>query len=78
MFNGMEDRRADNASYSMSDAPKSGFAIYPLKCASLFSFSKRSQAEESNLATVYGIDRILFTTDTLHTVQGTSVILFNY
>jgi hypothetical protein len=58
LFNRMEDSRAENASYSMSDALKSGFAIYSLKCASLFSFRKRSQAEDSNLATVYGIGRI--------------------
>lgn len=58
LFNRMEDSRAENASYSMSDALKSGFAIFSLKCASLFSFRKRSQTEDSNLATVYGIGGI--------------------
>lgn len=58
LFNRMEDTRADNASYSMCDALKSGFAIYSLKCASLFAFRKRSKAEDSNLTSVYGIERI--------------------
>lgn len=40
------------------DALKCGFAIYSLKCASLFSFRLKSEAEESNLGSVYQIENI--------------------
>lgn len=53
-----QDSRASNSSYKLVDALKSGFAIYSLKSPSLFSFRKRSQAEDSNLKEVYGIDNI--------------------
>lgn len=58
LFKSMADVRSSNTSYSMSDALKCGFAIFSLKCASLFAFRQRSQAEDSNLGTVYGIERI--------------------
>lgn len=58
LFNQVTDSRADNNSYGLSDALKSGFAIYSLKVASLFSFRKRSLAEDSNLNSVYGIQKI--------------------
>ena len=58
LFKSIEDSRADNSSYELLDALKCGFAIYSLKFASLFSFRKRSKAEDSNLGSVYGIQNI--------------------
>ncbi len=58
IFEQIEDKRSSNSSYSIFDALKCGFAIYSLKCASLFSFRKRSKAEESNLQSVYRIEKI--------------------
>lgn len=57
-FRSLVDGRRQNKHYELLDALKSGFAIYSLKCASLFSFRKRSQAEDSNLQSVYGIGKI--------------------
>lgn len=58
LFREIKDSRANNAHYDLLDILRSGFAIYSLKCASLFSFRKRSQAEDSNLKSVYGITKI--------------------
>ncbi len=52
LFVQVADHRASNAHYNLLDALKSGFAIYSLKCPSLFSFRQRSQAENNNLKTV--------------------------
>lgn len=70
LFKSIPDKRADNKSYQVLDALKSGFAIYSLKFASLFSFRKRSQAEDSNLSTVYGIENIP-TDNTLRNILDT-------
>lgn len=58
LFEGIADTRAENSSYQLLDALKCGFTIYSLKFASLFSFRKRSKAEDSNLMDVYGIGKI--------------------
>ena len=58
MFGGIADKRSENSSYELTDALKSGFAIYSLKYASLFSFRKKSKAEKRNLRKVYGIKKI--------------------
>ena len=58
MFSKIEDKRRENHSYKLKDVLKSGFALYPLKSPSLFSFRKRSKAEKSNLSDVYGIEKI--------------------
>lgn len=58
LFKKVKDSRATNNSYEVLDALKSGFAIYSLKFASLFSFRKRSLAEDHNLNSVYGIKKI--------------------
>lgn len=58
LFEGIQDGRAGNIQYPVLDALKSGFAIYSLKVASLFSFRKKSKAEDSNLHSVYGIEKI--------------------
>jgi len=58
LFRSLSDSRSSNKSYELMDALKSGFAIYSLKFASLFSFRKRSQGEDSNLRTVFWIDKI--------------------
>lgn len=57
-FKSIADHRAENKSYELLDALKCGFTIYSLKFASLFSFRKRTQAENSNLQDVYGIKEI--------------------
>ena len=57
-FHTIPDHRRENNSYSLVEVIKSGFAIFSLKMPSLFSFRKRSQAEDSNLQTVYGIKQI--------------------
>jgi len=54
-FDEVQDRRRENSSYELSDALKSGYAIYSLKSPSLFYFRQKSEAEESNLKTIYGI-----------------------
>jgi len=58
LFESIGDKRSENLSYDLTDALKSGFAIYSLKFASLFSFRKKSKAESSNLKKVYGITKI--------------------
>ena len=58
LFKKITDNRSKNSSYALLDALKSGFAIYSLKFASLLSFRKRSQAEDSNLQDIYGIEKI--------------------
>ena len=58
LFKTITDTRSDNNSYELQDALKCGFVIYSLKFASLFSFRKRSKAEDSNLQQVYGIEKI--------------------
>jgi len=58
LFETINDKRASNKSYQVLDALKSGFAIYSLKFASLFSFRGQSKAENSNLRSVYGIKDI--------------------
>lgn len=58
LFDGISDPRGMNSSYNLSDILKSGFALYSLKSPSLFSFRKRSKAEDNNLSTVYGINEL--------------------
>jgi len=58
IFGEIKDSRASNAHYDILDILRCGFAIYSLKCASLFSFRKRSKAEESNLGSIYGINKV--------------------
>ena len=54
-FDKVQDRRRENSSYKLSDALKSGYAIYSLKYPLLFHFRQKSEAEERNLKTIYGI-----------------------
>lgn len=58
LFTRISDKRRDNSSYTLIDALKSGFAMYALKSPSLFSFRKRSQAEEGNLLNIFGITKL--------------------
>jgi len=58
LFKTISDKRSENKHYTISDVLKCGFTIYSLKFASLFSFRKRSKAEDSNLKEVYGIENI--------------------
>jgi len=52
-FEQIEDARRSNASYSQLEALKSGFALYSLKSPSLYSFRKRTNAEEGNLKQIF-------------------------
>ena len=47
------DDRASNAHYSLSDSLKSCFAIFSMKCPSLFVFSKRIKQQSKNISKVY-------------------------
>jgi len=58
LFSKIEDKRRENCSYKLTDILKSGFAIYSLKSPSLFSFRKRSKAEDNNLRNVYEIEKV--------------------
>ena len=58
VFNQIVDSRASNAHYDLLDILRCGFALYSLKCSSLFSFRKRSQAEENNLKSIYQIEKV--------------------
>ncbi len=54
------DERRSNSSYTLQDACKSAFAIYSLKAPSLFAFRPRTEAEISNLQTIFRIDKLPF------------------
>ncbi len=56
-FDELDSRRA-NASHSVSDACKSGFAVYSLKSNSLLDFRPKAPAELANLKTCFKIDKI--------------------
>jgi hypothetical protein len=58
VFGSVPDHRRSNASISMCDILSSAFAMFSLKSPSLLSFEKRSQAEEGNLQSLYGIGKI--------------------
>lgn len=58
LFSEIKDSRASNSHYDILDVLRCGFTIYSLKCASLFSFRKRSKAENSNLGSIYGINKV--------------------
>lgn len=55
LFNKIKDQREDNASYALSDLLKMGFAMFSLKSPSLLNFVGRTQAEDSNLGSIYKI-----------------------
>lgn len=57
-FRSLDDNRSFNSQYGLSNALKSGFAIYSLKAASLFQFQNMAQAEEYNLSSIYRIGEI--------------------
>ena len=52
------DDRRDNRSISMSDACKTGFAVYCLKAASLLDFRPKAPCEEVNLKNCFSISKI--------------------
>ena len=55
LFNKIKDQRKDNASYHLTDLLKMGFAMFSLKSPSLLNFVGRTQAEDSNLGSIYKI-----------------------
>jgi len=56
-FEQVSDKRAENASQSLSDTLMSGFAMFSLKDPSLLAFDQR-RATDSNLRNIYGIVHI--------------------
>ena len=52
------DTRGSNASYSISDVCKSGFAVYSLKAPSLLAFRPKTEAEIENMKRCFRIDEI--------------------
>ena len=77
VFNQIVDSRASNAHYDLLDILRCGFALYSLKCSSLFSFRKRSQAEENNLKSIYQIEKVA-SDNTLRNVLDSRVVRFDY
>ncbi len=53
VFSKIKDKREDNASYQLTDLLKMGFALFSLKSPSLLNFVGRTQAEDSNLGSIY-------------------------
>ncbi len=54
-FGQFPEHRASNCKYPLADILKSAFAMFSLKSPSLFDFKKQSNAEESNLHSIYRI-----------------------
>jgi hypothetical protein len=54
-----QDDRKPNKRYDLSSALKSGYALFALKSASLFSFQKHTEVEKSNLASIFKITKTL-------------------
>jgi hypothetical protein len=52
------DKRRSNKSITVSDACKSGFAIYSLKASSLLDFRPKAPAEDANLRKCFNIGKI--------------------
>jgi hypothetical protein len=53
-----KDSRRNNASFSILDILKCGFAVYALKASSLLAFRPKTPAEQSNLSSCFGIDKL--------------------
>jgi hypothetical protein len=56
-FKAVEDTRV-NPNISLADALMSGFAVFALKDPSLLAFDERRQDPDSNLGSVFGIERV--------------------
>lgn len=57
-FDQLEDHRAANSSYSLSDILMSGFAMFSLKYPSLLQFETQTQVEQQNLQQLYGVEKL--------------------
>ena len=58
IFQGVEDKRASNASHKLDDILMCGYAIFSLKYTSLLDFEQQTVVEKSNLQSVFGIEKI--------------------
>ncbi len=58
IFQGVEDKRASNASHKLDDILMSGYAMFSLKYPSMLDFEQQTFVEKSNLKSVYGIENI--------------------
>lgn len=52
------DPRRSNSSHTISQACRAGFAVYSLKSPSLLDFRPKTEAEEHNLRSCYGIEKL--------------------
>ena len=57
-FDKLNDGRAFNQSYSLSNCLRAGFSLYSLKSPSMLQFRTMAQMEEYNLGSVYGVGSI--------------------
>lgn len=57
-FQQLEDHRAANSSYSLSDILMSGLAMFSLKYPSLLQFETQTHIERENLHHLYGISKL--------------------
>ncbi|MFK8164702.1 MAG: transposase [Lewinella sp.] len=57
-FDQLDDQRAFNQSYALSNCLRAGFSLYSLKAPSMLQFRTMTQAEEYNLGSVYGVGPI--------------------
>ena len=54
-FQSLPDHRASNAQFQLAEVVKSGFAMFSLKCPSLLNFKDQTEADQSNLRSIYRI-----------------------
>lgn len=57
-FDELDDGRAFNQSYALTNCLRAGFSLYSLKAPSMLQFRTMAQAEEYNLGQVYGLGPI--------------------
>lgn len=58
IFQGVEDKRASNASHKLDDILMCGYSMFSLKYTSLLDFEQQTVVEKSNLLSVFGIEKI--------------------
>ena len=58
LFSNIEDKRASNATYRLSDTFMSGLAMFSLQYSSLLDFDQQTSIERENLRRIFGIDKV--------------------
>lgn len=57
-FEQLKDTRRSNSHYTLADICMSGYAMFALKHRSMLSFETQTEAERTNLKTVFGIEKL--------------------